>query len=135
MHAKLGEVLYVAASAAPGGERLVGLVRTMKTFCRSIELCDDFLRGFYGLKLTTNELKEAMSSSGDVNSAKRALEEDGSSVPPLTTIEKLNELSTKKLVEIVRKSSSSDYDWEGYAEAEVIAARELLDRDSSKTPR
>ena len=27
------------------------LAEAVKRFCRSIELCDDYLRGYYGLKL------------------------------------------------------------------------------------
>lgn len=27
------------------------LAESLKRFCRSVELCDDYLRGFYGLKL------------------------------------------------------------------------------------
>jgi hypothetical protein len=27
------------------------LAESMRRFCRSIELCDDYLRGYYGLKL------------------------------------------------------------------------------------
>jgi hypothetical protein len=47
----------------------------------------------------------------------------------LTTVQKLNQLATAKLSEIVRKSSARDKAGYGYGQAEVIAARELLDRD------
>lgn len=54
IHARLGEIQYMAAFAAQGGnsseyERL--LAEALRRFCRSIELCDDYLRGYYGLKL------------------------------------------------------------------------------------
>ena len=52
MHARLGEVLYLAAGKTEGGaDQLKVLAESMRRFCRSIELCDDYLRGYYGLKL------------------------------------------------------------------------------------
>jgi tetratricopeptide (TPR) repeat protein len=50
MHARLGEVLYMAASANEAAADKY-LAESMRRFCRSIELCDDYLRGYYGLKL------------------------------------------------------------------------------------
>lgn len=58
MHAKLGEVLYLQANQKePGPEQLKVLSETMRRFCRSIELCDDYLRGYYGLKLVRYIIK------------------------------------------------------------------------------
>lgn len=52
MHAKLGEVIYLSAKQNEAGpEQLKTLSESMRRFCRSIELCDDYLRGYYGLKL------------------------------------------------------------------------------------
>lgn len=53
MNARLGEVQYIAALAitsANPGESIRLLVESLKRFCRSIELCDNYLRGYYGLK-------------------------------------------------------------------------------------
>lgn len=50
IHARLGEVLYMAASAADSNPEKY-LAESLRRFCRSIELCDDYLRGYYGLKL------------------------------------------------------------------------------------
>jgi hypothetical protein len=50
MHARLGEVLFIAASANESAAEKY-LTESMRRFCRSIELCDDYLRGYYGLKL------------------------------------------------------------------------------------
>lgn len=50
MHARLGEVLYMAATTTDGSAHKY-LAEAIKRFSRSIELCDDYLRGFYGLKL------------------------------------------------------------------------------------
>ena len=53
IHARLGEVLYMAATASGTIEGSVQkyLAESLKRFSRSIELCDDYLRGYYGLKL------------------------------------------------------------------------------------
>ena len=58
IHAKLGEVLYLAASRMDAGEeQLKSLSDSMRRFCRSIELCDDYLRGYYGLKLVRDSFQ------------------------------------------------------------------------------
>ena len=44
-------------------------------------------------------------------------------------VEKLNELATLKLSEIIRRSAARERGWTGYGEDELIAARELLNRD------
>ena len=54
MHAKLGEVLHLSAGRTEGAtDQLKQLSESMRRFCRSIELCDDYMRGFYGLKLVS----------------------------------------------------------------------------------
>ena len=56
--------------------------------------------------------------------------------PPSTaTVERLNELATEKLSEIVRRSSAGEYRWRGYEESEIAAARELLAKDSQEVVR
>jgi hypothetical protein len=52
-------------------------------------------------------------------------------LPGGSTIERLNELATAKLSEIVRRSTAQDRGWRGYSEAEIAAARELLSGDAS----
>lgn len=42
------------ASTSSGADEAASrkyLAESLKRFCRSIELCDDYLRGYYGLKL------------------------------------------------------------------------------------
>lgn len=39
----------MAAISGDGLEKL--LAESLRRFCRSVELCDDYLRGYYGLKL------------------------------------------------------------------------------------
>ncbi|KAI5862817.1 tetratricopeptide [Durotheca rogersii] len=128
VHARLGEILLVAAK--PVGN-LGQLSEALKRFSRSIELCDDYLRGYYGLKLTAKQLlaiAPKVSSSDRPNS-------DGFSIPDVTTLRKLDEVATEKLAEIVRRRSSGEKGWQGYDEAEIKAARELLDSDSAATAR
>ena len=52
-----------------------------------------------------------------------------STQPSLATVQKLNQQATAKLSEVVRKSFPGDKAGYSYDQAEVIAARELLDRD------
>lgn len=56
VHARMGELLYISATAANSadGNVLKTLSESMRRFCRSIELCDNYLRGYYGLKLVRN---------------------------------------------------------------------------------
>lgn len=139
IHARMGELLYLSATASSSndsdGNTLKGLSESMRRFCRSIELCDDYLRGYYGLKLTTKRLlsllpdhsKPAPSSSDPIF---------GDLAPPsISAVQKLHELATSKLAEIVRRGSAKEPGWGGYDEAELIAARELLDRDAQKIVR
>ena len=53
LHARLGELGYIAAS--PEGQSPEDtqslLTESIRRFSRSIELCDDYLRGYFGLKL------------------------------------------------------------------------------------
>lgn len=53
VHARLGEVEYMAATAPGADDNFARkyLAESLKRFCRSVELCDDYLRGYYGLKL------------------------------------------------------------------------------------
>lgn len=40
----------MAASASTDNATYKHYAESVKRFCRSIELCDDYLRGYYGLK-------------------------------------------------------------------------------------
>jgi ER membrane protein complex subunit 2 len=53
IHARLGELLYISSDGAnpADGTQLKQLSESVRRFCRSIELCDNYLRGFYGLKI------------------------------------------------------------------------------------
>ncbi|KAH0070563.1 tetratricopeptide repeat domain-containing protein, partial [Aureobasidium melanogenum] len=138
IHARLGETLFVSASAAEdAGSKLKLLADAQRSFCRSIELCDDYLRGYYGLKLTSQRLLEVLSKSGGKPPKAQSSDATVGDLPPpsVASVEKLRELSTKKLSEIVRRSMSGERGWDGYDQAELIAARELLDRDTQTVQR
>ena len=55
----MGELLYL--SACPGGAEVAEttLREAMRRFCRSIELCDDYLRGYYGLRIVSRPASAA----------------------------------------------------------------------------
>jgi tetratricopeptide (TPR) repeat protein len=57
IHARLGEVLYMAAA---GGDVAAekSLAESLRRFSRSVELCDDYLRGYYGLKLVSSRIRK-----------------------------------------------------------------------------
>lgn len=135
IHARLGEVLYISATSTETSDRtktVEVLSDALRRFCRSIELCDNYLRGFYGLKLTAQKLLEMLPKSGKGHVT---ASEDDLPPPETATVEKLRELATSKLAEIVRRSSSREKGWESYDEAELIAARALLDKDETKIAR
>lgn len=133
IHARLGEIQYMAAMATNSGGDAASeryLAESLRRFCRSVELCDDYLRGHYGLKLTSNQILKA-----SFQSSKQSKAEGELSMPDVIIVQRLNEEATAKLAEIVRRSTGGEAGWTGYNEAELIAARELLDRDAATITR
>lgn len=55
--------------------------------------------------------------------------------PSQAKVQKLNELATSKLLDIIRHASTGDADWQGYEQSEIIAAQELLDREQQPIER
>ncbi|KAK2598952.1 hypothetical protein QQS21_005557 [Conoideocrella luteorostrata] len=127
MQARLGEVSLMAASSATEGGPLKHFAEAVKRFCRSIELCDDYLRGYYGLKLVTDKILD--------NAPKSKKDPEGFALPSQATVERLNRVATDKLAEIVRRHGSNEKLWQGYDAGEISAARELLDSSSTKVVR
>ncbi|GAW12653.1 hypothetical protein ANO14919_020230 [Xylariales sp. No.14919] len=123
IHARLGEMLLMAAKTSDAPKRLT---EALKRFCRSIELCDNYLRGYYGLKLTIQQLL-----SEPALKASKQTDSEEWSIPSSSTLQKLDGATTEKLAEIVRRNSAGEKDWQGYAEAEIAAARELLESRST----
>ncbi|EXJ75934.1 uncharacterized protein A1O5_00442 [Cladophialophora psammophila CBS 110553] len=117
LHARLGELEYLAAMSSTesaGVEK--HLSQAIQRFSRSIELCDDYLRGFYGLKLATDKLLLTNTTS------------KGNTSSPITPdkLQKLNQLATSKLEAIIKDRSGPRSS--GTDQSEVIAAQELLNR-------
>ncbi|KAI1355063.1 tetratricopeptide [Xylaria sp. FL0043] len=127
IHARLGEMLLMAAKTSDAPKRLT---EALKRFCRSIELCDNYLRGYYGLKLTVQQLL----SDSSLKASKQSEPEEWP-MPAASTLQKLDEVATEKLAEIVRRNTAGEKNWQGYAEAEIAAARELLDSRTVATVR
>lgn len=113
---------YLSASSS-----VPALSMALRHFARSVELNDSYLRGYYGLKLVSQQLIPLLSEAP--SSGRRNADEDDIAPPQLSSVKKLEELATKQLGEIVRKYSATRPGQSGYDEAEVIAARELLNRD------
>lgn len=55
--------------------------------------------------------------------------------PSVEAVTKLNEVATAKLAKIVRRGTAGEKGWDGYNQAELAAARDLLDRDTQKIQR
>ncbi|KAK6832938.1 hypothetical protein PG987_007632 [Apiospora arundinis] len=121
----IGELLLMAIKSGDQSDSAKQLGEALKRFCRSIELCDDYLRGYYGLKLLLE----------DPPKPSKQAESDGLSPPNLSTLQKLDGLATEKLGEITRRFTAGERGWQGYNEAEIVAARELLEKSSSTTVR
>lgn len=117
LHARLGELQYMAGlSVSDNTEVQKHLTQAIQRFSRSIELCDDYLRGFYGLKLASDKLLQASSST------------KGGSVATISPekVQKLNQLATSKLEALVKDRATNRSP--GGDQSEVVAAQELLNR-------
>ncbi|KAL1962285.1 hypothetical protein VTN77DRAFT_9828 [Rasamsonia byssochlamydoides] len=124
LHARLGELLYISAIASDSKAVLPGLlVMSIRHFCRSIELCDDYLRGLYGLILASSFLIEHLSVQP--SSAAYSTKEEG--VPAKEILEKLNDMAKQRLRKLV-ESRLLDSEDDVEKQAELIAAQELLQR-------
>ncbi|KAF4553934.1 Hypothetical protein D9617_5g068090 [Elsinoe fawcettii] len=134
VHARLGEIEWLWAQTVDGnGEKTRLVSQSLRRYSRAIELCDDYLRGYYGLKLTSGNLLELVGKS---QKSSGGFDIPGDlAPPPVPALESLNELATSKLGDIVRRGAAKEAGWDGYDEAELIAARELLDRDTQKVQR
>jgi tetratricopeptide (TPR) repeat protein len=116
IHARLGEVAYLAACANDGSAASQQLLTdAIQRFSRSIELCDGYLRGYYGLYLATAKFLESSASSS------KKLEGGSTS---RETIGKLRDMALVKLKHLVQKRA-------GQPEADVIAAQALIDTVAS----
>lgn len=134
----------MAANSGSDGSPEKFLAEGLKRFCRSLELCDDYLRGYYGLKTVSphDPLSYDQPNSQQVTDKllaepvkSKKQETDGFTLPDQKTIEKLNETATKKLGEIVRRYAAQEELWQGYDVNEIRAARALLAKSSPEVVR
>lgn len=126
LHARAGELQYICACSSRDEMRYKSLVKSVRYFCRSIELCDDYLRGFYGLVLASSNLLEDsyFKSFSGSSSAKTSqfLSRD--------TIQRLNAFSIERLGKIIKERSLRHEEGE-QQQGELIAAKELLNSKAS----
>lgn len=117
LHAKLGELNYLASQSTQEGvaanEKY--LTEAVRRFARSVELCQDYVRGYYGLKLATDKLSRMPQSKG-------------TDVLTQETLQQLNSAAVTKLRQIIKQSSSAA---PGPRKAGLIAAQALLDQSKA----
>ncbi|RAL06291.1 uncharacterized protein BO80DRAFT_395991 [Aspergillus ibericus CBS 121593] len=128
IHAFLGEILYSNALSSDGEDSFSLLEGSIHRFCRSIELCTDYLRGLYGLILATLLLKK------NQHLDKHSEGPSAQTRSPLTSkiLDELTIFARERLNEIVKSRTSNHLIWKGN-QGELIAAKELLDRLDSST--
>lgn len=138
----------MAASTSTDGAGQTHVVEALKRFSRSIELCDDYLRGYYGLKIVSYNvcvylfkpliavfLQASNKLLQESSTRNKKQQDDGFAAPDTKAIQRLNELATTKLAEIVRRYGAQEKLWQGYDAEEVAAARELLSKSSAQVVR
>ncbi|KAL3463756.1 hypothetical protein BJX64DRAFT_256095 [Aspergillus heterothallicus] len=111
VHARLGEILYIYSRSLEGEARYKQLQASVRHFCRSVELCDDYLRGFYGIALAT--------STSLIN-------ELSVSVVGKDTLLSLHAMAKSKLEKILSTENSKQAHFREYDENELFAVRKLL---------
>ncbi|KAL4886378.1 hypothetical protein BJY04DRAFT_101976 [Aspergillus karnatakaensis] len=117
VHARLGEVAYIYANSLEGEAMYKQLQLAISHFCRSVELCDDYLRGFYGLSLAT--------SCFVIDKSPETL--PGNPLVEKETLKHLHALARKKLEEVLKTQYSLEPHLRNYEENELVAAKALLD--------
>ncbi|ODH33879.1 hypothetical protein ACO22_03242 [Paracoccidioides brasiliensis] len=125
LHARLGEIEYISSTSSDNQETSLKLLAdSVRRFCRSIELCDDYLRGYYGLKLSTSRILDKLQAKAGAQS------KSDDTLPSQETLTNLQALSTRKLREIVQSRSADVRNFEKN-QSELIAAKELLGREDN----
>ena len=93
------------------------LLEAQRYFLRSIELCENYLRGYYGLVVVTGKL---------LASGTKLTTGEGSQLPR-EKVERLRVMAIQRLGEIVGRARRKESGWTGYNEAEVEASGKLID--------
>ncbi|KAL2801892.1 hypothetical protein BJX63DRAFT_140542 [Aspergillus granulosus] len=113
VHARLGEILYIYACSLEGEAMYKQLQLSIRHFCRSVELCDDYLRGFYGLALATSP--SLVNGSSELTVGK-------------DTLFSLHALARRKLEQTLSRENSKQPHLREYDENELSAVKKLLGR-------
>ena len=151
MHARLGEVLCMSAVSSAENNIIKTLSESIRRFCRSIELCDGYLRGYYGLRLVgsaisfgplriladvamqaSDRLLEVLPKAPKNSSTVMPVTDSAADLPTLSVpiLQKLNEQATSKLAEIIRQANNG-----GYIPSEISAAKALLTKSTQSIKR
>ena len=114
LHARLGELNLIASRSTQEGVAASEkyLTEAVRRFARSVELCDDYLRGYYGLKMATDRLSATPGSKGPDTIS-------------LDAVQQLNATAIAKLKQIIKQDLS---EVSAPRKAELIAARALLNQ-------
>ncbi|KAF3915900.1 hypothetical protein AA313_de0203911 [Arthrobotrys entomopaga] len=115
VHARLGEINYLVAESS--GSSLEKLETSLRWYLRAVELCDGYLRGYYGIKMVTGKL----------------LQSKGTRTIPEEKVNKLNSVATVHLNDIVTGFEKGGKGFTGYDPEEVAVAKELLVADDVPT--
>ncbi|KAH6612709.1 hypothetical protein C7974DRAFT_437977 [Boeremia exigua] len=126
-HAHVASLHYMStASSSPPS--IAELSLALKHFCRAFELNEGYLRGCYGIKIVAAKLLPLLSDTQTLSKKRSEQDDEDVPVPTLTSVQKLDEIATKKLGEFIRDFGNKKKGQSGYDEAEIIAAKELLNR-------
>lgn len=118
--------MYISTFNSNDGSIGKILSESVRRFCQSIELCDGYLRGYYGLKTASDRLLALLLKSPNFSpSSVTSTDSRDLMIPSVQTLNRLNGEATSRLVEITRVASRSSYE-----ESEIIAAKELLDKST-----
>jgi len=128
----LAEV-YFMSSFLPGDANETSIERSLteaiRRHCRSIELCNGYLRGYYGLKISTDRFLETCHQDNKTNG--RAMKDSGSATRlALDRVKELNRKATEGLKKIVDHKIVGNNKYSDYGESEIISAKALLDQSS-----
>ncbi|KAL4737783.1 hypothetical protein BDV11DRAFT_190907 [Aspergillus similis] len=116
VHARLGEFLYVYANSLDNEGMRRQLRYSIQHFCRSIELCEDYLRGFYGLAVATSRI--LVEETPETTSGYPKLGQE--------SFRRLQALATEKLSTILKMQYSLAPHLRDYEENELAAVKVLL---------
>ncbi|KAL9045341.1 MAG: hypothetical protein Q9214_001598 [Letrouitia sp. 1 TL-2023] len=134
-HARLGEILYI--SAASTSDPAPMLTESVRRFCRSIELCDGYIRGYYGLKVRFGDVdlgqKAATRLREELAGNRKSAQGSGGSsekeellILPVQTVDKLCAKAELVLTDFLRQAKKNET-----RSSEISAVMELLKANQS----